>query len=696
MQHLAAGAAVTSAAASTGQPAGSSADQPGSSADQRDGGSASVSAATPAEGVAAATPGGCGAAATAPNESDTAATSAVGAAATTPGGGGAAASTPAESAAAASRPAEGATTATPGSCDAAATAPTESAAGITPAEAAAAATPGGGGAAASTPAESAAATQPALDSRQHRTRLHRAPSVRYEDQHASELRRHGTGKRKHALAFGGEEGGAEEGGEEGGGAEEGGAEERGDTMEVDAPEGSKEEECDSDESDDDDDGPQWVLDMLDGAYEWPSGADGDIDWEEERDRKEEHLRFNLIRDFGEMPRNDEEQIAWVMKRSNCPAAQAHVLTMLIHHANSRPPDSAYKLPPTPEAAKLDDEDSELDRAMDDDPRLVASPATPSAAASAAPAAAAATSSMSPPSSSSMPPPSPVTPSAVSPAVASSTSGKGKAKAGPGAPARNAQAGKEAQAVARRSERLKHNREYEKATQVLAEQLLGERPVISSDYAAKQAKSIANQLFSTAGSLANAVAVLEKLIKLPEMRVLLVFVWNPTEKLRLEDRLILNLVRFLTEHLSTKGTRHAEDQNIHDALLTAMVDGAMIEDELINAVATLLGQRWHSIRNAIARRMKIEAEKTELRHGVWIRRARAERCDKFELQGFYLFCHDGTIFRFSSRHSEPLRKHVDVGEYEVRIRHRRLSRHHRIICIVPPFATFRHAVPSALV
>jgi hypothetical protein len=141
--------------------------------------------------------------------------------------------------------------------------------------------------------------------------------------------------------------------------------------------------------------------------------------------------------------------------------------------------------------------------------------------------------------------------------------------------------------------------------------------------------------------------------------------NPGVAVPLESRLVGNMIKFMCDHLSTKGTRYAEDQNILDALLMSLVDEDMLEDRSIKAVATLLGQRWQAVKAAIVERAKRDAEQTELRHGFWVRRKREVREDKFKLPGFYLFQHDGRFFKFSSRRSEPLRNHIGIGEYEVR-------------------------------
>ena len=45
---------------------------------------------------------------------------------------------------------------------------------------------------------------------------------------------------------------------------------------------------------------------------------------------------------------------------------------------------------------------------------------------------------------------------------------------------------------------------------------------------------------------------------------------------IDHRVVVNLIAFLGDHLRTKGTRHAEDQNIHDAVLTALVDGGQAD------------------------------------------------------------------------------------------------------------------------
>lgn len=96
----------------------------------------------------------------------------------------------------------------------------------------------------------------------------------------------------------------------------------------------------------------------------------------------------------------------------------------------------------------------------------------------------------------------------------------------------------------------------------------------------------------------------------------------------------------------------------------MVDGQMIEDKLINAVAQEFGERWAAVKSAVLHRLKLDDEATEKKHGIWTRRARADRCDKYQLPGLNLLCHDERFCRFASGHSKPLRKHIDVGKYEI--------------------------------
>jgi len=133
---------------------------------------------------------------------------------------------------------------------------------------------------------------------------------------------------------------------------------------------------------------------------------------------------------------------------------------------------------------------------------------------------------------------------------------------------------------------------------------------------------------------------------------------------LNERLVGSIIKFLTDHLPSKGsgTRHAGDQNIHDAILTALVDENMVEDRLISRVAKLLGVRWEAVKRAVLRRVKIDMEETETTHGIWTQRKRSVRSDKYELPGFYAFCHDELFFRFISSRSQPLREHTGVGEY----------------------------------
>ena len=185
--------------------------------------------------------------------------------------------------------------------------------------------------------------------------------------------------------------------------------------------------------------------------------------------------------------------------------------------------------------------------------------------------------------------------------------------------------------------------------------------INPEYARKQAKLLVNGLYATSGGMQNAAVVMNAAAKLPEMRVL-DLVMNT--KSSLTSRCVDNVIDFLCNELSTAGTRHTADQNLHDGILTALVDSNMEEDRLIAPVAKLFGQRWHAIKRAVERRLKIREEETERKGPVWTQRKRSERFDKFKLPGFYKFCHDEEFFKFSSRHSAPLREHLDVGVYSV--------------------------------
>eukprot|EP00966_Prymnesium_polylepis_P208386 4827467-Prymnesium_polylepis.1 len=85
--------------------------------------------------------------------------------------------------------------------------------------------------------------------------------------------------------------------------------------------------------------------------------------------------------------------------------------------------------------------------------------------------------------------------------------------------------------------------------------------------------------------------MEKFDQLPEVRVVSKFARDIDAQIN--DRVIDNVISFFSRHLKATGTRHAADQNIHDALLTALVDEKMQEDRLITAVAKLFGVRWHA-------------------------------------------------------------------------------------------------------
>ena len=188
-----------------------------------------------------------------------------------------------------------------------------------------------------------------------------------------------------------------------------------------------------------------------------------------------------------------------------------------------------------------------------------------------------------------------------------------------------------------------------------------KPRFSNAYAAKQAKEVVTQLYANAGGLGNAIKVAGKLAQLPEMRAIIAMAENTS----LNARHVQNVADFMARHLTTRGTRHGEDQNIYNALLVALVDGSMADDKLINAVANTFGARWHAVKAAVVTRLKLDDELTEGRHGIWTRRKREVRSDKYQLPGLNALCHDDEFFKFSSRHSQPLRKHIGFHEYEVR-------------------------------
>ena len=250
-------------------------------------------------------------------------------------------------------------------------------------------------------------------------------------------------------------------------------------------------------------------------------------------------------------------------------------------------------------------------------------------------------------------------------------------------------------------RLRARHKSEQADELLLERAVaGGGPTISSPYAAKQAKALAKDLCVGAGSQQNAQKVLSKFAKLPEARLFTEFANNSTVRapclncrtrpsrspspllctpfcpthtphlsayqIELNARLIDNVLDFFYNHLRSKGTRHAEDQNIRDAILAALVDEQMVEDKMINAVATLLGVRWEAVKLAVLCRMKLDDEESEkqLPGGVWTQRKRSVLSDKYRLPGLYAFCNDEMFFRFVSSGSQPLREHTGVDEYKI--------------------------------
>ena len=235
----------------------------------------------------------------------------------------------------------------------------------------------------------------------------------------------------------------------------------------------------------------------------------------------------------------------------------------------------------------------------------------------------------------------------------------------GRPAVKAQAGAAAQQVARDVARSLVGGQREEATALLEARVRGEGATISRSYAAKQAKAVANEMFATAGGLTNAAEVFGKVLKLPEIRILVDLSNWLDESTSLDERLVANVVSLIAARFQTRGTRHASDQNALEAILVALVDEKLAQDRLITAVAELLGVQWHAVKRAIERRAKIMSEEIEQKNGIWTQHPRSTRCDKYELPGFYEFQHDETFFRFVSSRSTPLREHIGLREYKAR-------------------------------
>lgn len=172
---------------------------------------------------------------------------------------------------------------------------------------------------------------------------------------------------------------------------------------------------------------------------------------------------------------------------------------------------------------------------------------------------------------------------------------------------------------RQIERTRHDHGDQAADVLLEERKAAEGSPIQSEYAAKQAKALATQLYAKAGGAKNAAAVVSKFARLPEVRVLDIVM---EAKASLTDRCLSNVINLLGDRLKTSGTRHAADQNLHDGVLMAVVDPEMEEDRLISPVAKLFGVRWHAVKQAIERRLKIDAEETEGKvDAVWTQRKR---------------------------------------------------------------------------
>ena len=441
-----------------------------------------------------------------------------------------------------------------------------------------------------------------------------------------------------------EEGGEEEGGEEEGGEEEGGEEESG-----------KEEK--SGEEEESGEGERWV------------------DWELHAELREKQLRAMLaaLDEDGLIDPDDEVVIRWVLsRRPPHPLAEhrarAEKFSEWIELVLREPPDSELSPFNSPAIASEDgslamsmyaDSDRDATQSQSQElAKLAPSPQTSAASAAGAPAAA------------TSPPPSAAASSSNTGAASSSTRGAG-------APAWKATEGAAAQGVVREAERLRGRRKDAEADELLETLKAGERAPISSPEATRQAKALEDALWANAGSLANAQKVAAKYRDRPGVRSLIDVLSSPD--LELKGRCFDNFVDFLSNHFATKGTRHGTDQNLLNGLLTSVVDGKMVKDRLIDSVARLLGQNWHAVRDAIVRRLKMDDELREGRvDAAWTQVSRADRCDMYKLPGFYAFCHDDDFFKFSSRHSEPLRNHVDVGKYQVRAclpLHTRTRTHH---------------------
>ena len=391
--------------------------------------------------------------------------------------------------------------------------------------------------------------------------------------------------------------------------------------------------------------------------------EGDVDWEGLVESKTRQLRGLLMSADEGMHQDDDDLICHLLTRRKLSAqTKAGVLAGWLAHVVQQPAeaDVEYK------SSQKSDEDAGLEEAMDADalsgvgsptlssPRLNES--TPTKELQGSPTA------FTPPGATP-----PIRPSPLGPGPARPSSSTAATSAPAHRPARKAAAGKQAQEQVQQSEKLRKRHNAAGANEMLGEQIQAGGSPISSPYAQRQARQLADLLYPAAGSAANAKKVLAKFAKLPDVRALVDFAEDPRKGLM--TRLVDNAVTFFADHLVTRGSRTAADQNIFDAILAALVDPDMAAEQMINSVAGLLGVRWAAVKTAVETRLKLDQSKLEEEEtvrsvGIWQQKKRSERSDKYKLPGFYAFQHDETFFRFSSRRSSPLRLHVGVKEYQI--------------------------------
>ena len=129
----------------------------------------------------------------------------------------------------------------------------------------------------------------------------------------------------------------------------------------------------------------------------------------------------------------------------------------------------------------------------------------------------------------------------------------------------------------------------------------------------KSKAVAQSIFETSGNLNETIEVVGHVLQRAEMRPIMQSLGYVTKaEASVDSMMVDGLARYISDHLSSAGTRHKEAQAVFRNIIKAAASEELCAVNAVEAAAKRLGVRAATFRLLMEERVKMDAE---LEHGV---------------------------------------------------------------------------------